>query len=71
MAELAALDLKLTRYPSLNFAVYSQGAPRAGNVAFGQLYTQLMNATFREVHNADVVTHLPPKLLGFQHPPLD
>lgn len=71
MAELAALDLKINEYPDYNYASYTQGCPRVGNEAFGQLYSALMNVSFREIHQADIVPHLPPMLLNFVHGPTE
>ena len=71
MAELAAIDLKLNEFPSLTYASYTQGTPRVGNAAFSALYAAQMDASFREIHQADLVPHLPPKLLGFAHAPLE
>lgn len=71
MAELAAIDLKLNVYPSMKYATYTQGCPRVGNPAFATLYDQMIDASFREVHQADCVPHLPPKLLGFSHAPME
>jgi hypothetical protein len=71
MAELAALDLKLNVYPDKYYASYTQGTPRPGNPAFASLYTSKIDASFREIHYKDLVPHLPPKLLGFQHGPTE
>jgi hypothetical protein len=71
MAELAALDLKLNVYPDKYYASYTQGTPRPGNPAFADLYSANIDASFREIHQADVVPHLPPMLLGFQHGPTE
>lgn len=71
MAELAAIDLKLNVYPSMRFASYTQGTPRVGNPAFATLFDQQIDVSFREIHQADCVPHLPPKLLGFSHAPME
>jgi len=71
MAELAALDLKLNEYPDKIYASYTQGTPRPGNPAFAALYAQSIAASFREIHQADCVPHLPPMVLGFQHGPVE
>jgi len=67
MAEVAAVDLKMNYYPDKLFAAYTQGTPRSGDAAFAQLYASQISASFREIHYADVVPHLPPEFLGFQH----
>jgi hypothetical protein len=71
MAELAALDLKLNHYTNKIFAAYTQGTPRPGNPEFAALFNQQIAASFREIHQADCVTHLPPKLLGFAQAPTE
>jgi len=71
MAELAALDLKLNEYPNKFFATYTQGAPRPGNAKYSELFSKVISAAFREVHQADCVPHLPPMALGFQHGPTE
>ena len=71
MAELAAIDLKLNVYPSLKYASYTQGTPRVGNPAFAALFDSQIDVSFREIHQADCVPHLPPKLLGFGHAPME
>ena len=71
IAELAAVDLKLNAFPNYNYATYTQGTPRSGNAAFSNLFSQLMNSSFREVHQADVVAHLPPLILNFNHGPME
>ena len=71
MAELAAVDLKLNEFPSLMYASYTQGTPRVGNAAFSALFADKLDAAYREIHQADVVAHLPPKLLNFQHGPME
>ena len=46
-------------------AVYTYGCPRVGNAAFA---AQLANvAVHRIVHGQDVVTAVPPEILGFRH----
>ena len=70
MAELAAIDIKINN-PTFNVASYTQGTPRVGNPAFSALYTQLIDASFREIHYHDIVPHLPPELLGFAHAPME
>ncbi len=71
MAELAALDMKLNVYPEKYYATYTQGTPRPGDQGFADLYNSAISASFREIHQADIVPHLPPKLLGFIHGPTE
>ncbi|HEX5374368.1 MAG TPA: lipase family protein [Aquabacterium sp.] len=46
-------------------AVYAFGAPRVGNALFAAQTTDL--TIHRVVHGADLVTALPPTLLGYRH----
>jgi len=71
MAQIAAFDTKLNYYPNLNFGVYTQGGPRVGDDEFVKMYTQMMSTSFREIHQKDVVAHLPPMSFGFSHEPLE
>jgi hypothetical protein len=71
MAQAAALDLKINHYPGLRFATYTMGAPRVGDSNWVNLFTAQIDASFREVHQADIVAHLPPMLLNFQHEPME
>jgi hypothetical protein len=71
MAELAAIDLKLNVYTSKIYATYTQGTPRSGNAAFASLFNTQIAASFREIHQADCVPHLPPKVLAFAHGPTE
>jgi hypothetical protein len=71
MAELASADLKLNEYPDLNYASFTQGCPRVGNAAWSSMLGDILGSSFREVHHADIVPHLPPTLLGFAHGPLE
>lgn len=71
IAQLAALDLKLSGYSGYKIAVYGQGCPRVGDANFASLYASTVDATFREVRQADVVAHLPPVIMGFKHGPTE
>ena len=64
-SQLAALDA----YTALNYknkiTQYSFNGPRVGN----QGYTSLLKfPIYRFTHGADIVSRMPPPLLGFQHP---
>jgi len=58
LALLAAAERKPT-------AVYAYGCPRVGNSAFTARLAQV--PIYRIVHGDDVVTAVPPELLGFRH----
>lgn len=58
LAILAALELKRQKFPVAQ--VYTFGQPRVGNGAFKRLYEwSLGAATFRVVHEEDIVARLP------------
>lgn len=46
------------------------GQPRVGNPAFANAFADSIGE-YRVVHYADIVPHLPPELLGFQHVPTE
>ena len=64
-ATLAAIDISQL-YQSTD-AVYTFGACRVGNKAFADYYTQNIPETFRVVHYADVVVHLPIASASYNH----
>mgnify|MGYP000870790975 len=66
LSALAALDIKAT------FGKVDQlinfGQPRVGNQAFADYLARQLPSTFRVIHYADLVPHLPPlELLGYRH----
>jgi predicted lipase len=65
LAILAASDF-ITLYGKVD-EVYTFGQPRVGNAAFGLWYQQKVPQTYRLIHYADIVPHLPPSNLGFVH----
>ena len=66
LAILAAQRLAVARIPVKG--LYTFGAPRAGNSAFAEaLDRRLKRRAFRVVNNEDIVTRLPPRLLGYRH----
>ncbi|TYZ60198.1 hypothetical protein PybrP1_003520 [[Pythium] brassicae (nom. inval.)] len=48
-------------------ALYTFGAPRAGNAEFSAALRNASLDVFRVTHFRDVVPHLPPTWIGFQH----
>lgn len=65
MAILAALDLHDLSYPIKE--VYTFGQPRVGDAAFSTNYQNKFPETYRLIHYADMVPHLPPSNFGFIH----
>ena len=64
-ATLAAIDVS-ELYQSTD-AVYTFGACRVGNKAFSNYYTKTIPETFRVIHYADVVPHLPIATANYVH----
>jgi len=54
-----------------NVYVYNYGCPRVGNPSFAVYYNQQVPNTYRVINGKDVVPHIPPEILGFQHPPTE
>jgi len=67
LAELCAADLASNGTIPGPFYVWNYGAPRVGNPVFAQLYTDVVNNTWRTIHANDIVPHLPLVAEGFQH----
>lgn len=61
----ALATLAATRY--MPTAVYTFGSPRVGDAAFVAAYSQLAPRIHRVVAGEDIVTTVPPSLLGFEH----
>lgn len=64
-AILAATDIK-TLYQSAD-AVYTFGQPRVGNDQFSSYYSKSIPETYRVIHFADIVPHLPATSAGYVH----
>ena len=47
--------------------MYTFGQPRVGDWDFSQFYNSKIPNTFRVVNYADVVPHIPSKILGYYH----
>lgn len=66
LAQLAAHRLDLEGFPVAG--VYVFGSPRVGNREFAEAYNgRLKEKTFLHINHKDIVTQVPPTLLGFQH----
>jgi len=66
LATLAAIDLVET-FKSSKFYVWNYGSPRVGNDIFANHVKQNVGYTWRTTNQKDIVPHVPPRLLGFQH----
>lgn len=65
IAIVAALDIHATYGNSLK--LYTYGEPRVGNAAFASYVNSAIPDTFRVVHYADIVPHLPPAASNYKH----
>lgn len=50
---------------------YTLGQPRVGNPLFADYFASTVATSYRFVHYHDIVPHVPPENLGFQHPPTE
>ncbi len=65
LAQLAALRLEKAGYAVA--AVYTYGTPRIGDEAFvADFDRQVGERTFAHINNSDIVTRVPPRLIGFR-----
>ena len=64
-AQLAAIDINQL-YQNTD-AVYTFGSCRVGNKAYSQYYTNTVPETYRIIHYADVVPHLPIAAANYVH----
>ncbi len=68
MTMIAAMDMKLNQFTrNVKFGVYTQGSPRVGDVNFRSLVTSYIDAQFRQIHDDDIVPHVPLNAMGFVH----
>lgn len=66
IAALCAFDLYDNGYNIVE--VYTFGQPRVGDATFAKNYNERFDGySYRVVHYADIVPHLPPELLDFTH----
>jgi triacylglycerol lipase len=59
----ALATLAAVRHPPI--AVYTFGSPRVGDARLGELLKRV--PIYRVVHGSDIVTTVPPEILGFRH----
>jgi len=71
IAQLCAVDMTLSLNVSMG-AIYTFGEPRVGNQAFRDFYVAtLPNGSWRVIHYADPVPHLPWESMGYYHEPTE
>ena len=66
LAVLCGLDIQY-HHPHCCLEVLLFGCPRVGNAAFAQSYNKRVFTTFNVRCGSDLITHLPPALLGYRH----
>ncbi|NLO49060.1 MAG: lipase family protein [Clostridiales bacterium] len=66
LAVLCAVDLEYN-FPEKDIEVILFGCPRVGNGAFVRSYNKRVCKTVRVENGNDIVTKVPPKLLGYCH----
>lgn len=69
LATFAALDIKTTLGVSTTMQMYTFGSPRCGNQAFSDfVFKEFATQGYQRItHYNDVVPHLPPSEMGFNH----
>lgn len=65
IAIVAALDIHRTYGKAIK--LYTFGEPRVGNAAFAAYVAAQIPDTFRVIHYADMVPHLPPAASNYKH----
>ena len=65
IAIVAALDIRATYGNAIK--LYTFGEPRVGNAAFASYVNSQIPDTFRVIHYADIVPHLPPAASNYKH----
>jgi predicted lipase len=66
LAVLCAVDLEYN-FPDKEIEVILFGCPRVGNEAFAKSFNRRVCKTVRVENGNDIVTKVPPKLLGYCH----
>ena len=67
LAFLAAMDIATSGLPFRSLEVFSTGAPLVGSQKWASYYNQQPIATWRIANERDLVTRIPPPILGFHH----
>ena len=66
LAVLCAVDLQYN-FPEKDYEVFLFGCPRVGNRAFQKSYNKRVFKTMRVENGNDIVTKVPPAILGYRH----
>jgi triacylglycerol lipase len=66
LAVLCAVDIEYN-FPDREVEVITFGCPRVGNAAFVRSYDNRVFNTVRVENGDDIVTRLPPRILGYRH----
>lgn len=70
LSVLAGVEIREnSAFSGFRVKVITFGSPRVGNDVFIKHFRNLISYNIRMVHNKDNVAHVPPKMLGYQHPP--
>lgn len=68
IANLAAAELITRKRVATINGLYTFGQPRAGNSSFSAWFnSQMLARSFRFVHDNDIVPHVPPAAMAYQH----
>lgn len=68
IADLAAAELITRKLVTTINGLYTFGQPRAGNSSFSIWFnSQMLARSFRFVHDNDIVPHVPPAAMAYQH----
>lgn len=72
-AVLSAMDLyqRVATLTKDNLSLYTGGCPRVGDDKFAYYVDSTKIPNYRSVHNRDIVPHVPPQDLGFDHPGIE
>lgn len=65
LAVVAALDIHST-FGNVE-KLYTYGQPRVGNAAFANYAASQISDSFRVIHYADIVPHVPPSAMDYRH----
>ncbi|MCL2633677.1 MAG: lipase family protein [Oscillospiraceae bacterium] len=66
LAVLCAVDIQYN-FPDRNIETVLFGCPRVGNKAFVKSYNKRVDKTIRVENGNDVVTKVPPAIMGYRH----
>jgi hypothetical protein len=72
MKNISPSHFAVSRLTGCSVQLHTFGSPRVGNAGFVQAFATLSGEgfivpNFRNVHERDIVAHLPPELLNFRH----